>query len=89
MGKGGDTVSIIPAGLPNITGTFQVWGRKNATGAFAFDGAPESYYNLNSTAEILESLDTFSLNANRSSSIYGASDTVQPPSLVLIPQIKF
>lgn len=87
--QGGDTVSIIPAGLPNITGTFEVWGRKNATGAFAFVGAPESYYNLNHTSEILESLDTFMLNANRSSSIYGASNTVQPPALVLIPQIRY
>lgn len=28
-------------------------------------------------------------SANRSSSIYGASETVQPPALQIIPQIKY
>lgn len=29
------------------------------------------------------------LQANRSNSIYGSSNTVQPPALQLIPQIKY
>lgn len=29
------------------------------------------------------------LNANSYNPIYGASDTVQPPAIVLIPQIRF
>ena len=32
---------------------------------------------------------TFNFNASQSNSIYGASSTVQPPALSLIPQIKF
>ena len=28
-------------------------------------------------------------SANRSTSIYGASETVQPPALQIIPQIKY
>ena len=32
---------------------------------------------------------TYNINASRSSSIYGASSTVQPSAISLIPQIKF
>lgn len=32
---------------------------------------------------------TFNFNASRSSSIYGASTTVQPPTIALIPQVKY
>ena len=28
-------------------------------------------------------------NASQSSAIYGASDTVQPPAIFLIPQVKY
>lgn len=32
---------------------------------------------------------TVTFDASRSNSIYGASDTVQPPAITLIPQIKY
>ena len=33
--------------------------------------------------------DTLYFDASRSSSIYGKSKTVQPPALILIPQLKY
>lgn len=32
---------------------------------------------------------TIGLDASKSNSVYGNADTVQPPALVLIPQIKY
>lgn len=32
---------------------------------------------------------TINFNASRSNEIYGSADTVQPPALSLIPQIKY
>ena len=54
------------------------------TGAFYFIG------DTNSTlGGAVSNLDRIGLDASRSSSIYGASNTVQPPALVLLPQIKY
>lgn len=47
------------------------------------DGSP---YGAGSSAG---SKKTLNFNAAGSNSIYGASDTVQPPALTLIPQIKY
>ena len=32
---------------------------------------------------------TITFNANRANAIYGKSDTVQPPALCLLPQIRY
>lgn len=75
------------AGLPNITGniyTSTVNSTGNADGAFARTawegGTNESWGGTGNK---------FNLDATRSSSIYGASSTVQPKSLTLIPCIKY
>lgn len=80
------------AGLPNITGEIKdgyqfgnSGGAVTCTGAFAYGGnsskrgtGDENSYSYN-----------FSFNASRSSSIYGASTTVQPKSLTVRAIIKY
>lgn len=77
--------TTIAAGLPNITGSFygDMVSRDmavTATGAFRFGGGKGNFttsndYNLNNG---------FTFDASRSSAIYGASTTVQPPAYALI-----
>ena len=81
----------VEAGLPNIIGTFTVCTRHDgsginaASGAFAVSdgGGRGDIYALGSTRP------KWDLSATRSSSLYGESSSVQPPSLRLLPCIKF
>lgn len=97
--KGGDTSAVIGAGLPNITGEFY---QENAayslvsnsyiynvavSGAFKITGGRTKGYTSNTEFDDL--ITRFSFDANSSNEIYGTSNTVQPPALCLIPQIKF
>lgn len=85
--QGGDSTGILAAGLPNISGSIFIgcavpdeW----QTGALysGFDSNPiEGWYNG-------EQPDCLSFDASRSNSTYGNSDTVQPPAITLVPQIK-
>lgn len=87
--QGGDTVLVKAAGLPNITGTAN-WNQNgkdyNFSGAFKsstyMSGANVGTGNSTGVWQL-------SFNAANSNSIYGSSNTVQPPALSLIPQIKF
>lgn len=73
----------LSAGLPNITGTFSGYtskgGTTNCTGAFTSDNAtvegPTAVDNSG------EGKNTTDFDASRSSSVYGKSDTVQPPAI--------
>ena len=81
---------MLSAGLPNITGSF--YGRglaysqdsMTATGCF-YKSAGGSHIpqTVSSTGT------TLNMDASRSNAIYGKASTVQPPAIVLIPQIKF
>ena len=86
--EGGDTPSKIGAGLPNITGLLDiarfVGGR--AQGAF-YQGVILENVGITSGNNLGGAESYF--DASRSNSIYGSSNTVQPPSIVLIPQIKY
>ena len=80
---GGDSVSIMQAGLPDITGTFGGNQDIIPTGAFKqIQG-----YQQNSGTDAYAN--TVEFRASNSNAIYGASNTVQPPSIVLIPQVKY
>ena len=87
---GGDSPSVLAAGLPNITGYFN--GKKLtdnddiASGAFQIGGAPAK---LTPNCPDDEVGYGFNFDASRSNPIYGASTTVQPPTIQLIPQIKY
>lgn len=94
-----DNVKEIGAGLPNITGSVSsgewinagskynfIFENPEATGAFCKGDGPAS-----KAFEGGASLGAYPLgfDASRSNKIYGASATVQPPALALIPQIKY
>lgn len=82
--KGSDTPTITEPGLPNITGSFGLDSDSPApTGAFYQDGSAANADGYDSNNKFVR------FDASRSSAIYGASDTVQPASLNLIPQIKY
>lgn len=75
------------AGLPNITGTAE-WSRGakqiKSTGAFSSSIGGITAPSAESSAGDV----VLTINASRSNPIYGASDTVQPPALTLLPCIK-
>lgn len=87
---GGDNVQSLNAGLPNITGK-KDFGSVSTAASGNYDGCIKTtatgsgytwregpYYGAD-----------WQIDASLSNPIYGASDTVQPPTLALIPQIKF
>lgn len=80
---GGDNVSIVSAGLPNIRGSFGGNQDISETGAFY----RISTNNMNSGDYPYSA--NIGFDASLSNDIYGNSDTVQPPSFSMIPQIKF
>ena len=81
-------------GLPNIVGTLQhtlnfVNGAPTVTGAFKNSSRQNQQpYDGNVDQPMMGRI-KIDFNASQSNSIYGASSTVQPPALQLIPQIKF
>ena len=81
--------AVITAGLPEIQGTFWDYGmsnKSNLTGAFT-----ESNYSKARGAHQDSSYQSpgILLQASLYNSIYGSSDTVQPPTISLIAQIKY
>lgn len=85
------------AGLPNITGAAQLDTNETGNGLIFFaegafgqyvSSAPNAYasYASDVTREIHGN---FTLDAARSSSTYGASTVVQPPSVAMLILIKF
>lgn len=93
--QGGDTPAIIAAGLPNITGsiaqiseTFSSHASSANNSALYKSANTPSGDNTPREADVSDT-GTLAFNASRSNSIYGASDTVQPPAISFIPQIKF
>ena len=76
----------IEAGLPNITAGATIrLHANNVTGAFVGDGQDHNQVGYTGTSAI-QFITGF--DASRSNHIYGASNTVQPPALTLLPCIK-
>ena len=87
----GQTVS---AGLPNITGQITSYelGRAGgaAAGALYDDGSAKYGVSRDSGSGNHDGQSlVITLEASRSSSIYGGSTTVQPPAVKLLPCIKY
>ncbi len=76
----------VEAGLPNVMGVFTAKAASgNApTGAFFGIGTMRG----GSSDSSAPNYEEFGFDASRSNPIYGASDTVQPPALTLLPCIK-
>ena len=93
--QGGETVKSVEAGLPNIEGSFwpfafdnashQVDKSQGATGAFRQEGNDYSGPMPHGAYDNARAV----LDASKSNPIYGSSDTVQPPAISLIAQIKY
>lgn len=84
--QGGDELSTKSAGLPNITGAI-------VSGDFDINSFSGAFYYDKYRGDSLDG-GTFArarggFDASRCSSIYGNSDTVQPPACCLIAQIKY
>ena len=80
--------NLVQAGLPNITGSV---GRGNSTngiyvsgnGAFSVSDVGSTYIQTGGASQN-DVYKTFSINASRSSSIYGNSTTVQPQTIKVL-----
>ena len=80
-------LAVLEAGLPNIVGT--VGGITLVTGDGEATGAFEAQLIDNTGAANNVHREMINFDASRCSSVYGNSDTVQPPAFALIPQIKY
>ena len=94
---GGESIKSVEAGLPNITGHFTIRG-PSETGLLladaSVDGAirntiAQSANKVGSSGGWRAYSSDYSLDASRSNPIYGRSDTVQPPAITMIAQIKY
>ena len=79
------------AGLPNITGKVMLGNYPLLTSAHegAFFGSDYGVADRHGQDSIKNVPTTFSLDASRSSAVYGKSSTVQPASLCLLHCIKY
>lgn len=89
-GENNEAFNLVEAGLPNITGTFnghQLFdSAPYGTGAFGTGGSA----NRKTPGGGGDSgQGGFNFNASRSSSIYGNSDTVQPPAWTTVFIIRY
>ena len=85
--------SVVAAGLPNIDGAFGfahdvgvMTDKSTPSGAFAKGTNRGRIFDVGSTPSNCYDAD---FKASRSNSIYGSSTTVQPPSIKLIPQLRY
>lgn len=89
--KGGDITARLSAGLPNITGaTFNAYAASDGdSGALYNTNIVDNPKYINVVTSGDQSQRFINFNAQRSNSIYGNSNTVQPPAICLIPQIRY
>ena len=87
--QGNTTVGTVKsAGLPNITGGIHIcsdWGKRGTvSGAFSSSSGGGDRHGEGMSTGL-----NLNFNAQNSNAIYGASSTVQPPALTLLPIIKY
>ena len=84
-------MAIQSAGLPNVTGLTTLGGIYSvidANGALR-DTKEVKIYSASHYNTGVQQTATIDFNASRSNPIYGSSTTVQPPSIKLIPQLRY
>ena len=88
---GGDSTAVLAAGLPNLVGRVNSGGIGysrdpfNCDGVFVNNGSSKTAMNGGTIVIGYKIL----FDASKSNAIYGNSNTVQPPTITLIPQIKY
>lgn len=89
QGSGTNVVgTTMEAGLPNITGGFYNYSYFNGTPSGAITTSVENRNQTQPGGDNMRTYIHYLLDASRSSSIYGSSETVQPPSIVINYIIK-
>lgn len=84
---GSNDFGYLSAGLPNITGAFgTMWGRNSTRSGALYQYSSTSDKIGGSTSA---SYFTIGLDASKSNSIYGNSDTVQPPAIKVRVYTKY
>ena len=89
--------TVIDAGAPDIQGDFILHGAEQANIINATSGAitlKQKHNSYRTPTQLTESPDatsggSFTFRASSYNSIYGNSDTVQPPALCLLPCIRY
>lgn len=88
--EGDDAPAKVEAGAPNVKGDVQFnvdVTRVTASGCFE---KVENTANRGDGSSLGTLASAYaSLDASRSSSVYGNSDTIQPPAITLIPQVRY
>lgn len=85
----------VEAGIPNITGAITSGGGNSnlrplsGTGAFYGSGGGSGYGQNGPWSSGSYNSAYPQFDARRCSAVFGNSDTVQPPAICLIPQIKY
>lgn len=74
--------------MPNITGSLEAIQTQNLS-ADTGEGALYLKRVTGGNSSGGSTAGTVTFDASKSNAIYGASETVQPPSLSLLPQIKY
>lgn len=87
--QGGDITALKAPGLPNITGAIGITSDVKAKGSGSLIGSTSEIKGYQRISTLYTLVSNLQLNASKSSIIYGSSNTVQPPALQLIPQIKY
>ena len=97
--QGGNSVESVAAGLPNIKGYTAIngafsaawWADNGYNGALKPELKGADTHTLgNVAASTAGDFDTITFDASKSNSIYSDTvNTVQPPAITLIPQIKY
>lgn len=82
------------AGIPNIQGSISdmpAGSKMQKNGAFVGSDMPKYIWRVeyDSNAGNVGFMFPFNFDASNSNSIYGGSDTVQPPAIQAVAQIKF
>ena len=84
--------SYISAGLPNITGVFRsvdLGASEEAIGAFRETMSINTGLTRDPSSSSMDFDKAIEFEASLSNTIYGASNTVQPPAATLLPLIKY
>ena len=87
--KGGDLPMVLCAGLPDITGSFDIRRAGFSTSSGAFYNWSNGNNGWGSGSNDTQTTGHINFAASKSNEIYGKNNTVTPPSLAIIPQIKF
>lgn len=87
--QGGEQVRSLEAGLPNITGSYNTRdaAANDYKGAVSYK-VVNNVYTYDWPANRIGNVERI-FDASKSNQIYGASETVQPPAISLIAQIKY